>query len=358
MARGYLKKIYEGTTIYLLGIISSRLINLISTIIIVRYLLSPREWGILSLSLYIITLVTTIGGAGLPSGTTRFISFYKAQGDDQKVHQTILCTLKITSILGLVFSSVLLLFSEEIATSFNKPKLTSALKILAITILIHNMINILVAIFRGYRDVKVQAIFQSIFPEAIKIILFLFAIILGLGFYGIISIYSIYPLLALVLLIIYSITKLREGGHLVGHYSNHECYKTGIELLKFSIPLLLVLSMWLDLDVLGPIMLGYLVKEEEIVGIYRATWILSKHIPWILTSIIFIYLPVVTELYSKKRNYEIQEIYSILTKWAFMISFSIFILLFLYSEIILDLFFGKAYISGATALRILAFGYI
>jgi len=358
MAKSYLKNIWEGTTVYLLGVIFSRPLSLLSTVIIVRYLLSPGEWGSLSLSLYVIALVTTIGGFGLPGGTTRFISFHKGRGDYRKVRETIFSALGITSVLGAAFFSFLFLFSGTIASFFNKPKLALTIKILAITILVRNVTNILVSIFRGHKNVRVQALFQSIFPEAIRLILALFAIILGLGFYGIVYIYIIYPIVVLVSLIIYSITRLKQSSRLVSSYHNPEYYKTGTELLRFSLPLLLVISMWLFLDILGPLMLGYFIEDEQVVGVYRTTWILAKYIPWILSSIIFIYLPVVTDLHSKKKNYEIQEIYSILTKWAFMISFSIFILLFLYPEVILSLLFGDTYTSGATALRILSFGYI
>jgi len=48
----------------------------------------------------------------------------------------------------------------------------------------------------------------------------------------------------------------------------------------------------------------------------------------------------------------------VLTKWIFSATFPLFLLMFLFPEEVLRIFFGSAYVSAASALRILAIGML
>ena len=47
-----------------------------------------------------------------------------------------------------------------------------------------------------------------------------------------------------------------------------------------------------------------------------------------------------------------------MTKWCFLLTFPLFALIFVYPEFLITKLYGAEYVSGATALRILALGFI
>jgi hypothetical protein len=71
-----------------------------------------------------------------------------------------------------------------------------------------------------------------------------------------------------------------------------------------------------------------------------------------------IVMPVVTGLYAQKRCPELRNIYSTVTKWIIAIVFPGFLLMLLFAKPIMWILFGSDYVAGATALVILAFGYL
>ena len=69
-------------------------------------------------------------------------------------------------------------------------------------------------------------------------------------------------------------------------------------------------------------------------------------------------MPLITELYSKKKFKEIKIISKINSKWIFFLNFPIFLLIFLFSREILKIMFGSEYVIGNVALLILIIGYM
>tara|TARA_B110000263_G_C15151284_1_gene437996 strand:- start:190 stop:834 length:645 start_codon:yes stop_codon:yes gene_type:complete len=53
-----------------------------------------------------------------------------------------------------------------------------------------------------------------------------------------------------------------------------------------------------------------------------------------------------------------REMYSIVSKWIFIPTFPIFLALFFFPEVLIQFFFGNAYISGSVGLSILSIGFL
>jgi O-antigen/teichoic acid export membrane protein len=129
------------------------------------------------------------------------------------------------------------------------------------------------------------------------------------------------------------------------------------ELYYFSFPLIFVgildmITGWTDI-----FMLGYFCTSTE-VGVYNAALPTSKLLGVVLSPIGMIFGPVIVGLYAKNRIDELRRTYSSVTKWIFSLVFPGFLLMVLFSERILMILFGDAYVSGSTALSVLAFGVL
>jgi O-antigen/teichoic acid export membrane protein len=102
-------------------------------------------------------------------------------------------------------------------------------------------------------------------------------------------------------------------------------------------------------------MLGYF-KTPDVVGLYNAALPLANLIPVVLTSMLFLYVPIASQLYSQNLIGEMRRNYAILTKWMFSLTLPLFLLIFLFPETMLNILFGARYIQADTALQILALG--
>ena len=72
----------------------------------------------------------------------------------------------------------------------------------------------------------------------------------------------------------------------------------------------------------------------------------------------FVYVPVTSRLWGQNETAPLGSIYEVLTKWCFLLTFPLFALIFVYPEYFITKLYGAQYVSGATALRILALGFI
>ncbi|MBU7031434.1 MAG: polysaccharide biosynthesis C-terminal domain-containing protein, partial [Theionarchaea archaeon] len=77
-----------------------------------------------------------------------------------------------------------------------------------------------------------------------------------------------------------------------------------------------------------------------------------------LSSTGFIFIPVLSMLYSKGQLSEMKKTYSIITKWTFSVTLPLFLIIFIFSKEILTLLFGAEYEGASVALKILSSGYM
>ena len=105
------------------------------------------------------------------------------------------------------------------------------------------------------------------------------------------------------------------------------------------------------------LMLGVFKTSVE-VGIYSAARPLAGGIAFPLASLLLIYMPVISRLYGKGMLNEVRRNYLILTKWICLATLPLFLILFLFPEIVLNFLYGPDYILSANVLRILSLGFI
>ena len=104
------------------------------------------------------------------------------------------------------------------------------------------------------------------------------------------------------------------------------------------------------------LMLGYF-KTPDVVGVYNVALPLANLLSTITVSVGFIYIPIISELYSKNLMEEVRRSYVVMTKWCFMGGLPLFFIFFLFPDVILNLLFGSRYVGAAVALQFLALGF-
>jgi len=349
-----LRKIARGTGIALVGVTSGLLFNLVTRIIVARYGLQAN-YGIFSLALAILTFATILTGLGLYQGTTRYIAYFRGKEDTAKIHSTISTSIKISSITSIIFAFAIFLTAETIASRvFHSAELALPLKLFAAGIPFLTLMQVLVAIFRGFDRIESQVIFQFFMLNALFLIILIAAIAIHLPFIAALYGYLATLVITFITLAIYTTRKLPE---LTGSMGTKNTEPITKKLLLFSLPLMGVTMLRMVITWTDTIMLGYF-KTPEIVGLYNAAHPLARSISVPLTALVLIYTPITTGLYSRNLLPELKRNYKISTKWLMFIILPIFLVIFLFPEPVLNLLFGASYIPAANALRILSFGLI
>ena len=192
---------------------------------------------------------------------------------------------------------------------------------------------------------------RCIIENLIKISFTLIFLILGLSIIGATIAYTLSIIVGAILAFYFLETKILS---IFKDKINSSFFNK--ELLFYSIPLLfsnLILSIILWTDTL---MLGYFLPESE-VGIYNTalpTAYLMNMIPY---ALYILFLPILTELYSKDKNNEFKIVYKTVTKWVFLMNLILLSMFYLFSKPIITILFGQNYVGAATSLIILGTGY-
>ena len=263
------------------------------------------------------------------------------------------------SLIASLFCFSLFFFSADFLTALFHLQQLSLLKIFALAVPFFVSIEILASIFMGFDRVHEKVYFGDMLMNMLKVAFIVFVIALGYSFLEMIYAYLLSIVIASTSFILYSIKKLpREiANTCAGANTNTNTNADSVtkELLIFSLPLLATYILSIIILRIDTLMLGYF-KTAAIVGLYNAAHPISQLITVFLMSLLFIYVPIASQLYSKNLMDEMRRKYAILTKWVFSATFPLFLIIFLFPETVLNVFFGSSYVGASVALQILALG--
>lgn len=345
-----LQKIAKGAKLIFIGTIIGMGLTFTERVLVARFF-TQAEYGIYSLGLAILGIFVMISLLGLQEGVTRQIAYYMGKNEKSRVKEVIFSSFQIVFITSVILSLILFFVSDHLSIKFShNPTLSIALKIFAFAIPFVSVTRLFVSIFRGFNRVKERVYFENILQNTLFLLFLLLVILLNLSF-----IYTIYAFVAsrmvtCITCVLYAIKRTSLPTIEVKKSTTNSVKK---ELLSFSIPLLITTMLIQIMDWTDTLMLGYF-KSLDIVGIYNGALPLARLIFIIFNSMAFICVPIVSQLYSQSLFKDIKRIYEVSTKWIFVFSTPIFLVLFLFPNIVLGSIFGEEYISASPALQILA----
>lgn len=337
----------------LVGTAVGMALGLAANVLLVRYV-TPSQYGVYSLASVLVGIAGAIATLGLSEGATRYIGFLRARDDKSRIRGVVFSSLWLSLIASIAVFLVMFFLSGVLSTRvFHDPELAAPLKILSATIPLSVLAGALLAIYRGYDRVDVKVYFQDILKGATFLLLLGIVILFGWAFLGVIYAVLASAAIALTALAAYAVKRFPLPAMQEGVAPR----PMSRELLLFSLPLLVLAMCVLVVQYAGTLMLGYF-KDSEAVALYNVAFPLAQMILVPLTAMTFIYVPVVSQLYSKGLMDEMKRSYQVLTKWIFFLSFPIGLVLILFPTTSLNLFFGIQYTEAAWTLRMLSLGFL
>jgi O-antigen/teichoic acid export membrane protein len=344
-----LGRIAKGGVMVLAGNISNIFLSLIFNILMIRYI-TQSEFGFFSLCLAIVSILAVFAGLGFRQALPSYISYQLGKNGYSKAWGSIVSSFIITLFLGLFLAFLLFIKADMIALILHKPRLTEVIKILAFTLPLIALNNLLISHLRAIQDTKGKVYLQFLLRPFTGIMLVLLAIVVGLSFKWVLWAYTMSFLVTFVALFIYAKKKLLEV------ISAHKYSPVTKEVLLFSLPLLGTGMLAMTLTWTDTLMLGYF-ESAKAVGLYNGALRVARLIPILLTSAGFIYLPVASRLFSQNDMENVKKIYATLTKWVFITTLPFFLFIFLAPDLVLGLLFGSEYMAAGLALQFLALGF-
>jgi len=347
----YPRKLAKGAIIVFLGMFFGRALTYLYVALVAR--LGSTEYGLLSLGFAFVSFLSIFSILGLRTGVIRYVSFYKGKNNQKKIKGTIYSSLKISLPVSLVLMILLFVFAEKISLLvFHNPDLTIVLRIFSLAIPFLSLSSIFIGGIIGFQKIKYQVLSKEIIENIVKLILTFVLIYIGFGLFGAIIGYVI----AIMGTAIFSFYFLQK--------KVFPFFKTKLkpvlitkELFYYSFPLTFVGVLALIIKWTDVLMIGYYRTTSD-VGIYNVALPTANLLVLVPTALMVLFMPIITELYSKRKLKDILLLSKVISKWIFFVNLPIFLLIFLFSKQILNLMFGFEYTQASGVLLILIFGYM
>ncbi len=350
-----LRLIVNSSYVVLIGVILSKIISYFYKIIVARGF-GPEIFGLFSLGLIIVGIVGAAASLGLAEGLLRYVSFYRGKKESNKIKFIVNRAVKLmffTSILGAL---LLFAFSDFISTVLlNEPELSYFLKILGISLPFSMLSGAFVSIIRAFENIRAYSFLVNVLHNLLKVFFLLILLWVGLKRDAILFSY----VLAYVGLffVSYWITskQLKSVAARKKELSGIEKENIARSLFSYSWPLvfssiLLNLFFWIDSLILG------IFTNAESVGLYNAAITIVGLFSIAQDLFMQIFIPVISRNLSLGKKEVIKEVSKQVFKWILIINLPLFLILFLFPGVIINLFFGAEYLFAEDALKILALG--
>lgn len=348
-----LMKIARATGIMYMSSIIVMLLGFISVILVIRFT-TQSEYGTYSLAITIISIIILVSSLGLGEGVTRYIAYFRGTEEINKIKDTITSSVQIALISGFAFLGLSFLIAPIISESiFKNPELLTPLRLLAISIPFSVLINIYVAIFRGFNKIEPSAYF-SVLKSLGLLILLMAYFFSGPSINGAIQANILSVLGTGIAFSIYFGRKLPIT---IAKRELINIRPICFDLLSFSIPLLAVNMLMSILTWTDTLMIGYF-KTPELVGLYNVAPPLAYLNMLFLTSLGTLYVPIASKLYSQNKLNDLRKIYVTSTKWCFIGTLPLACIFVLLPEVVLNLLYGPRYIGASPVLQIMTLGVI
>lgn len=332
------------------GILFELFIRFLNNTIITQFL-GAELYGLYVLASKTISLIGQIGQLGMQNTVMRFTAFYKGKKQYEHVKGTIYFGLKLVLIVAIILVVIVFIFTPFISdVIYQKPELKEILRILIFALPLTTAMTIVVSSLKGLKFIKELIFLTKIISPTVFTIILLVTFLLGYSLkemiYGqLINVFMFFPI-ALFLLYKKYLKKKKK-------------IKPKVEkkkLLKFAYPLYINSFMNFFSKTFPIFFMATMLSNKEI-AIYNVCVRLTLITGFASTAFSFIFLPVLSNLYGKGDKTMIEKLNKIITKWIFIFTLLITLILFLYYEPVLKIF-GKEFIEGKYILFIVIIGQL
>ncbi len=341
----------RGTFLMVVGTVVLFLLSFLGRVAIARHL-SVEAFGDFNLGLALAGLLTLIALLGLHQAVARTL----AENPDPATRRRVIrWAATITVVTATVASALVWLLATPIADLFDpagSAQLTVVFQMFSVTVGLTLLCTFIAAIFQGFEDTLPNAwINQAVQPGSFVIFVYIF-LVYHLNLFDALLAWVLSNAVTFVVLLVYLWrrlpTRLPPG-------PAAPMLPRGLLLLSVSlwgITTLAYVTTYVDTLILG------VFRPETTVGIYSAVMTLARVLLAASAAVTYIFLPVAARLKGRGDIESIRRSYVTTARWVLLFTLPLFFVFAILPTSTVDLVFGKAYGSGATALAIVTIGAV
>ena len=317
--------------------------------------LSIEAYGLFYALIAFMGLIGRFNDLGTSPALVHYLPKYIHEKATKKIKAAITTVFIIEITTAIIIAITVLLLKKTLAQTYFKTNLAiTVLPIFAFIFIVQNINDILVNVFKGYRK---EALYSSMNPIRLLIVLIMSAIAATIFKENIITIFSlIWVSSFLVNVIIYTPFLIKPKQILKTKILVFD-KKTTKELFKYGIFVMLTGIAGIFLGRIDTIMLTAF-KGVKQTGLYEtalpiAGILLTTTIP--ITTFLF---PQISHYYHTKQNKAIKTTMQTIYNTGIFLFLPISVIIMMYPQEIITIMFGQKYLQAKTALQILTAGYI
>lgn len=344
----YARRFVEGGAIVFTGVLIAGLLGFIVRMVLARSL-TVSEYGLFYGIVAFFSFFIAFRNLGLENALVKYISEFAAKKQLINLKSIMVFVLWIEITIGIAISSVIFIFSAQIAESlFGTLDAVLLIKILSIWFLMGALFSFLQAVFRGYQEMSV---YTAIYVANTLLILLLTLLLVnwaGLGVAG-----AAWAYLGAILIVcgtgIFYIIK-RHG--CVFRVKTHITKPFAKKILIFSISAFLVGIGSTIITTTDTIMITAFRTLNE-VGLYQVVQPISLLLRSLVSTLAVVLLPMISELWAKKEKEMLTSAIHFLFKFSYVLVIPAIFIFLVFPDNVLCLFFGPAFLEGSRTLQIL-----
>ena len=291
---------------------------------------------------------------GFDKALAKFIPEFMHKKENDFIKSSIIYVALIQIITNSIIIIAVYLLSDFLAVHyFQNNQASIVLRLLAIAFFLDSFSQVLKFAFQGFKK-------MTYFAGVDLIRMLLITVIILIGFklnYGLLSPIAAYIITPVVLLIIFSwvlVKKVFPEFFISKFMINKTLLK---RISKYSIHILAISVGGMILGYTDIIMLTYFTGLTS-VALYSVALPTTRILLYFPRALSGILLPLTSELWSKKKIKILKEGIESLYKYSFIIIIPLAFMMFSFSDLVINVFFGRSYIPAANAMKILSIGMI
>jgi O-antigen/teichoic acid export membrane protein len=346
-------KIVQGSILIFIGNVFGAGAAFVTRAFAARYL-GNSDYGLIILGISSLNILSLLVILGLDQGVARQIP---REPDQSKLFFS---SLYLVMAIGTSCAVLLYLIASPVATSLNKPLLAPVLKLFSVGLPLMAIFRLLIGGFRGCQDPIGKVIIQNFIYQGGTLILLAGGAYLGANLYGIALswIVALFASISFGVLLMRKRTELFSGSFKRALYAHRNLDIGRLRyMIAFSIPLMASQGLWTLINQFDNFILAYFLPSSS-VGVYDASFTLSRVILLIIWVVSYLVLPIFSNLHSDGKYEEMNRIYRLITKWMAFAVLPLYLTFIFYPNKVLNFTFGSEYASGSFALFVLSTGFV
>lgn len=346
-ADSFVRTVAKGSTVLVAGFAAEVVVSLVAKLLIARYL-GQVGFGAVSIGITLLTLSSTLALVGLHTGVGRYLPRFEDEGRRRGV---LVSAVTVAVPLSLAAGAVLFVLAGPIASGvFHDPAVAPVVRVFGAAVPFAVLMRLAVGASQGLQVTLPKVALQNVTIPVTRFALVAVVLAVGAGTVGASLAYAVPYVLAGLFGLYYLASRTPAFDRSV------QSTPVRGELLRFSAPLVITAATVRIMADIDTFVLGYFAPTGA-VGVYNVVYPVGQLLTLGLAAFSFIAMPVFSELDVDDRVGDMRRLYQVSSKWIFLGSFPVFLVVFLFPAATIRLTFGAEYVEGATALSVLALGF-